>query len=112
MAIKVSAAILRRMAACKEQVDVFHTIFGTATVSITETLCVEHANKFNWDWAANNLLPAPLYADYKAKITPLYADYEAKRAPLDADYRAKIAPLYADYKAKIAPLFGRLAEAA
>ncbi|MFA5900268.1 MAG: hypothetical protein WC829_14280 [Hyphomicrobium sp.] len=72
MTIKVSAAILRRMTACKEQVDVFRAIFGTATVSITEALCVEHADKFDWNWAARNLLPAPLYADYRAKRAPLF----------------------------------------
>ena len=129
----VTAAILRRKGACSESVALFVTTFGLeAKVEITEALCVEHAQKFNWDWAAKNLLSAPLDVAYKTKRAPLDADYEAKRAPLDADYgatraalvadhEAKLAALVADYgakraalyaahKAKRAPLFGRLAE--
>ena len=129
----VTARLLKRKDACREQVDLFAATFGpNARVEITEALCVEHAGKFDWGWAAANLLPAPLNADYKAKRALLdadyrakraplnadyeakrallYADYEAKRALLDADYEAKRAPLDADYKAKRALLFGRLAE--
>ena len=119
--MRISAAILRRKGACADQVKVFEDLFGTRTVEVTEALCVEHASRFDWDWAARNLLPAPLSADYEAKCAPLLADYEAKCAPLLADYQAKRASLladyeakraslWADYEAKCASLFGRLAE--
>lgn len=108
--MKISVAGLRRKGACKEQVALFKATFGAAPVAITQAACVEHADKFDWDWAARKLLPAPLDAAYEAKRAPLDAAYRAKRAPLLADYRAKYAPLLADYEAKRAVLFGLLAE--
>lgn len=81
--MKITARLLRCKGACADQVDLFVATFGKdAKVEITEALCVEYATKFDWGWAAANLLPPPLYADYQAKIAPLDADYEAKRAPL------------------------------
>ena len=118
----VTAAILRRKKACKEQVDMFVETFGApAKVKITEALCVKHAQKFNWNWAAQRLLRAVSYAeylakraprdtDYDAKIATLCADYRARREPLEAEYRAKREPLYAEYRAKCAAIFGRIAE--
>lgn len=70
--MKVSAKILISKGACPEQVKVFKKVFGAATVRVTEVLCVEHANDFDWNWAARQLLPAPLDADYKAKLAALF----------------------------------------
>ncbi|MDE2096596.1 MAG: hypothetical protein KGL39_05060 [Patescibacteria group bacterium] len=107
--MKVTLIMLKRAKACKSQRDRFAELFPKG-VDVTEAACVAVAQEFDWGWAARCLLPAPLDADYEAKLAPLYADYAAKRAPLYADYAAKRAPLYADYAAKLAALFGRLAE--
>ena len=107
--MKVTLKMLVRAKACKSQRDVFAELFPDG-IDVTEAVCVSVADKFDWDWAAWHLLPAPLDADYQAKRAPLDADYRAKRTPLDADYWAKCASLYADYRAKCAALFGSLAE--
>ena len=117
--MEISARILRRKRACVSQVKEFINVFGKANITITKKLCIAHAQIFNWDWAAENLLPSRLYADYEAKRAPLYADlvakldllyvaYEAKRAPLYVEHAAKRAPLDADYEAKSAPLYAVL----
>ena len=118
--MRVTVAKLKRLKACDNQVRLFAELFPDG-VDVTEALCVAHAGKFNRDWAARYLLPAPLRADYESKRVALVADYEskrdalladyeAKRAPLWADYESKRAPLWADYESKCAALFGRLAE--
>ena len=104
--------------ACKTQYELFVEHFPDG-VEVTELVCVSVANIFDWEWAALNLLPAPLYADYKAKSAALYTNYEVKRAALYtdcvvkraayADYEVKRAALYTNYEAKCAALFGRLA---
>jgi len=96
--MRVTVAKLKRLNACSEQVRLFAELFPDG-VDVTEALCVAHADKFDWDWAARHLLPAPLLVDYKAK-----------RAPLWADYLAEDEALWADYVTKCAALFGRLAE--
>ena len=118
--MKITADALRAKDACEAQVCRFEDLFPNG-VEITSELCVQHACSFDWNWAAENLLPPGKYADYEAKYAPLWADYEAKTAPifaaykvkygtLDADYKAKCGAIWADYKAKIAVLFASLAE--
>ena len=101
--------ILVDKGACEGQLKSFRTLCGNAEgIEVTPELCVAYALDFNWDWAAQHLLRAPLEADYQAKSAPLRDDYRAKCAPLDADYQAKSASLEADYAAKCARLFGEL----
>ena len=126
----LTAAILKSKRACVNQLALFSATFPEG-VEVTPEVCVSVADKFDWNWAAANLLPpllvadfdakrallvadyyakrAPMYADFDAKRAPMYADYTAKVAPLQADYDAKRALLVADYDAKVASLFGELA---
>ena len=60
----ISVAKLRKLGACQLQVDKFNKIFGNKPVAVTVELCVAHAQDFNWDWAANNLLTAPAKTEY------------------------------------------------
>ena len=92
----ISAAQLRALGACLDQVERFHEIFGAGEVVVTRELCIHHAQEFDWTWAAMYLLTERGRADYEAKHAPLWADYEARRAPLDADYNVKRALLWAD----------------
>jgi hypothetical protein len=107
--MKITLKDLRKHGACEGQVDLFKTTFGKEII-LTEALVMEYGTTFALGWVARNLFPAPLYADYQAKIDTLYADYAAKRAPLYADYQAKIDTLDADYAAKRAPLFWSIAK--
>jgi len=93
--MKISARILRRTRACVSQVNEFVNVFGEASITVTEELCVSYAPVFDWDWAAKNLLPSRLYADYADKFISFEAEYKAKRAPLYANYAAKCAALAA-----------------
>ena len=107
--MKLTYRKLRLAGACSVQAEYFRELFPKGVV-VTAAVCASVACEFDWDWAAGNLLPTLLQADYYAKRAPLHADYYAKRAPLHADYDAKRAALQADYDAKRAPLFGVLAE--
>lgn len=73
--------ILRAKRACADQRELFNEQFPGG-VEVTEDVCVSVADKFDWYWAAGHLLPAPLRADYDAKLASLYADYNAKLASL------------------------------
>ncbi len=52
--MKITAELLRRKGACADQLARFNATFG-AEVVVTEALCVEIADKFDWDWAAERL---------------------------------------------------------
>ena len=69
----ISVAKLRKLGACHSQVDKFNKIFGDKSVAVTVELCVAHAQDFNWDWAANNLLTAPAEAEYDRVVAPAWA---------------------------------------
>jgi hypothetical protein len=58
----ITASMLEH--ACKEQRDLFRDLFGES-VEVTEDLCGEHADKFDWDWAASRLLLEDGRARYK-----------------------------------------------
>lgn len=49
--MKISVALLNRFGACNQQVDLFSDLFGPDT-EITVAKAVEHADQFDWSWAA------------------------------------------------------------
>ncbi|MDR3562068.1 MAG: hypothetical protein P4N59_11620, partial [Negativicutes bacterium] len=53
---------LRTAGACQNQRKLFEETFGNS-VEITEEICLAHANKFCWDWAAKNLLSPKAWAE-------------------------------------------------
>ena len=79
--------------ACKEQKDLFKRTFGEQ-VHLTLALAEKHAGDFNFDWAAQHLLPAPLWAEYERQQAPLLAEYERQKAPLWAEYERQEACLF------------------
>jgi hypothetical protein len=89
--------------ACTDQRKLFAKIFpnGAPVTMAAAMKAIKAGLDILW---LIRLLPALLYADYRAKLDPLYADYRAKLDPLDADYESKYALLYADYESKRAPL--------
>ncbi len=50
----ITLAQLKAVGSC-DQIDEFERLFGTE-VEVTEDLCVEHADIFDWDLAAENFL--------------------------------------------------------
>jgi len=127
----ITVEILRSHKACQDQVDLFAATFPDG-VQVTEAVCLAAADKFDFRWAAENLLPPEARAEYQAKHASILGEYRAKRAPIWAEYRAsnaaiwdaygtkhaaiwaeckaKSAPILAEYEAKRAALFGRIAE--
>ena len=97
--MKVTKALLKRLGACKAQREKFAELFPRGVV-VTEALCVEHAQEFNWDWAANHLLSPEAWAEYNRVRALAWAEYNRVMAPAKAEY---------DRVAALA--FGRLAEA-
>ncbi len=81
----VSAERLRQRWACKEQITLFVSVFGEGDVEVTEALCVQHADKFDWDWAAHNLFLRENQRSYRDQMAEAYCvEYD-----LTADLRQK-----------------------
>ena len=73
----IALAMLRAKNACDEQLREFERLFGDTPVTVTEELCVQHASRFNWDWAARNLLTAKQRKAYLAFTASTRASYAA-----------------------------------
>lgn len=85
--IKITTRLLRSKGACSDQISLFKELGGDS-LTITRALCVKHASKFNWDWAASHLLNAAALSEYKRVRAPAFSEYERVRAPafFDAFY--------------------------
>lgn len=76
---KITANELRKAKACAKQVEKFEHLFPDGVVPTVE-LCKEHADSFDWDWAAQNLLSPKGLAQYEAATAQVRAQYEAATA--------------------------------
>ncbi len=73
----VTTELLVSKAACIAQVELFASLCPHGIVP-TVDWCKQHANKFDWNWAARHLLsPAAQKAYEEAKATALKAYVEA-----------------------------------
>jgi len=95
--MKVTSALLRRKGACRDQTDKFVALFPKG-IEITEALCVQHAQVFNWDWAAENLLPKAARVEYERVKASAWAEYDRVMASAWAEYDRVTAPAWAQYK--------------
>ena len=120
--MKITKHLLQIKGACASQVALFAETFPHGT-EITEAVCLAVADKFDWNWAAQNLLPPKSYAEYQRVRAQADAEYQRVCAPADAEYQRVCAPAYAEYQRVCAPAyaeyqrvcaqaFGRLANAA
>ncbi len=83
--MKITITQLKRAGACRDQVELFRTTFGTS-VTVTRALCLAHAEKFDWDWGAAHLLRPSMRAEYDRLRAPAQAKYERVRAAAGAEY--------------------------
>jgi hypothetical protein len=90
----ITAAQLRKAGACREQVDMFTSLFGDSAV-ITLDLAVQHAGVFDWDWATGLLTP-PARAEYDKVCAAAVAEYDKVCAPARAEY-GKVCAARAEY---------------
>ena len=95
--MKITTRLLKSKGACDSQVALFKELFPKG-VEITESACVAVFDKFDWGWAAENLLSAPAYAEYERVRASAYAEYERVTAPASAEYERVRASAYAEYE--------------
>ncbi len=92
--------------ACSEQVKLFKTMFGESVI-ITESLFLSVADKFDWDWASDNLLDErqrKLYNESRSAALKLYNEsisaalklYNESMAPAEKLYDESMAPAFAN----------------
>ena len=114
----LTAKTLVQKDACPVAVERFRALFGKE-VEVTEALAVEHAQVFDWDWAAEKLLsPAgrakyervttSAWAKYERVMTSAWAKYERARASAWAEYERVRAPALAEYDRVMAMTWARL----
>ena len=72
---KITSSLLRAKGACSEQVELFKSLDGDS-LELTEALCLEHAEKFNWGWAAHNLLSRKALDKYNHAMDVAWTEYE------------------------------------
>jgi hypothetical protein len=100
----LTLARLREANACTDQCELFERMFGDSVV-VTPELCGSVAADFLWDWAAEHLLPASAYAEYKRVRDPAYAEYKRVRDPALAKYMRVRDSAYAEYMRVVAPAY-------
>ena len=72
--MKITVKQLRALGACEGQVELFEKTFG-ASVIVTEALCLKHADKFSWVWAAKNFLSALALKAYDEATASAWKTY-------------------------------------
>ena len=99
----VSAALLRKLGACKDQIAVFRVTFGDGDTPITpEMITRAYCAGLDLDWAAEYLLTAPAWKAYKAAMAQAWEAYEAAKAPAREAYEAAMAQTWKAYEAATA----------
>ena len=101
---------LRLKGACWEQADLFKGAFG-GEVEVTMDNAVQYADKFDWTWAAEHLLPAPAETAYWEATAPARKAYEEAMAPAVTAYREAMAPVWTAYQEARAPALKAYEEA-
>ena len=93
--MKITAELLTRKGACKEQVDKFCDLFPEG-VEPTRELCIAHANDFDWRWAAEHLLSASAAKAYEEACAPAVKAYNEARASAAKAYDEALASAWFD----------------
>jgi hypothetical protein len=83
----ITLAQLKAAGACANALQRFAAAFGES-VQVTPSLAGKYADQFSWDWAADNLLPAPARAAYDRATERAWAEYETAAAPARVKYAA------------------------
>jgi len=97
MSKTINAARLRALGACSPQVEAFIKLFGEADVEPTLALCVEHASRFDWNWA-RRLLSATAERAYDEAMAPARRAYDEAVAPARRAYNEEArAPAWRAY---------------
>jgi len=85
------AGAAKAAGACANALQRFAAAFGES-VQVTPSLAGKYADQFSWDWAADNLLPAPARTEYKIVEARTWAEYEIVVARAWAECAQAVAP--------------------
>lgn len=86
---KITVDQLRDVGACARQVALFSQMFG-AEVCVSVELAESVAGRFEWDFAARQLLPPDAWAEYTRAREEALAEYMRVEVDARAEYaRAK-----------------------
>ena len=64
--MNITTQLLRDRGACESQIYTFATFFGEGPAPLDDETAIRYAAVFNWDWAAQHLLPAAVAAEQTA----------------------------------------------
>jgi hypothetical protein len=107
---QITADMLRAKGACEDQHALFNELFPNGSPKSRRaalTAAKRHAGKFDWGWAAKNLLSESAGAQYEAATAPAWAQYKAARGDAWAQYEAARDAAWAQYKAATAPAWAQ-----
>jgi len=91
---KITLRQLKLAGACNSQVELFRATFGNS-VEVTLATCLEHAQKFDWTWAARHILSPAAWAEYEKVCDAAWA--EKVRASAWAEYNKARDAAWAEY---------------
>lgn len=111
----ITVEMLKTADVCATARSRFEDLFPDG-VEVTRELCLQHASAFDWDWAAENLLPKSAWDVYDAAVEPALDVYDAAvKSAWDAydaadksardTYYAAIKPAWDAYNAAMAVAF-------
>ena len=106
--MKITYKQLQALDACDNQLELFQSLFGEE-VEVTRELIMKHADKFDWNWAAEKLLPRKRWAEYKRVKAQALAEYKRVKAQALAEYERVKDQAWAEYRIKCAPIFANCA---
>lgn len=95
--MKITHGMLKEQGACASQIRLFNKTFPNGSPANKEealTLALKHADEFDWDWAADNLLTVPALKAYDEAILPIEKAYNEAIAPALKAYEEAIAPVW------------------
>lgn len=72
----VTLGLLAELGACGSQRREFENLFGNESVEVTPELCEKHAETFDWDWAARNMLTREQFREYIRRYGDARREYE------------------------------------
>ena len=93
----ITAKRLERLGACQIQIVAFRALWGDGPAPMTVEAAVEHAQTFNWGWAARRLLAPSAGAEYDRARASAWEEFDRARAPAYAEYERARAPAWAEY---------------
>ncbi len=95
---RVTAAQLRELGACKDQVETVEKHWPRGVPLTGPSIRKAMSLGLDVGWFAQAVLGAPALAEYNKVRAPAWAEYEKVMAPAWAEYEKVMAPALAEYE--------------